>query len=318
VNPVTGTVNSGFTAYDFRFAKRFIANFPQAWTYDGTIDIHHIKMVDAYTLQIYFNSKSYWLQYQGDYVIHPSTWKSYFCMENTTTVTGVTPVACEKLNLSDYGAGQILEVINATHAGTPLDEGVHYEVVMIDHESKYIHWLVNMSIGTFSISYWTPDPARDPTGYYPGEAHGYDWTDYPGIGMHYLVAYVKGAGGYASLKANRHHWIETPVPDPGQSGDERCTPLPAEVDWYWNWGQRDTTRPLGGPRTGYYMVDISDVVLCTSAYGATGNTDPPSENWFAGADLAPPGCVIDISDVVTITGRYGLQFGGWSDIYTCP
>jgi hypothetical protein len=34
----------------------------------------------------------------------------------------------------------------------------------------------------------------------------------------------------------------------------------------------------------------------------------PDAHWFAGADVAPPGGVIDIYDIVTITGQYGQAF----------
>jgi len=153
----------------------------------------------------------------------------------------------------------------------------------------------------------------NPDGYWPGE---YPWEQITvGIGDHYLVDYVRGAGGHATLKANRNFWLETPVPDP--EGVDDCNPLPAEVDWIWEWGPRDTDRPLGGPRCGHYVVDITDVVLCTRAYRSYGNQEP-DPRWFPGADLALPECFIDVSDVVSITGRYRRKFGGWSQGLSCP
>jgi hypothetical protein len=94
-----------------------------------------------------------------------------------------------------------------------------------------------------------------------------------------------------------------------------------EVDWYWWWGERDSSRPapqhLEGPRTGCFIVDIYDVTYSTVSYGSTGYLEPTTlPPWFPGADLAssytptvPYGGEIDIYDVSTILISYGQEFG---------
>jgi hypothetical protein len=80
------------------------------------------------------------------------------------------------------------------------------------------------------------------------------------------------------------------------------TPLLGEIDWDWKWqaGPR--------PRSGYYKIDIFDAVIANGAFGSQG-TSVPDPRWFPGADVAPPGGVIDIYDIVTITSKYGQEFG---------
>jgi len=271
-------------------------------------------------------SESYWLQYVGDYIVNKELWQEKFCFINTTTVVlDKDYVSCEKLHLRPHitsvgpgkGTGQILQMVDCTLDGETLTEDIDYEIVMRWDDHTYFHWLRPASADqSLTVRYWTIDPWKpDPDGYWPGD---YPWQQIAvGIGTHYLVEYEPGVGGHATLKANRNFWLETPVPDP--EGEDPCIPIPGEVDWIWEWGPHDTDRPLGGPRCGNYVVDISDVVKCTAAYRSRGNKigeiDP---KYFAGADFASPACYIDIADVVTITGRYRRKFGGWSKCLTCP
>jgi len=324
ISPVTGAVYGPFTAHDYMFSTWLQAGHTKCWIHDSTEDVHHIKYIDDYCVQVFMESESYWLQYVGIYAVNKELWQEKFCMVNTTTVVlDKDYVSCEKLELrphitskpSGQWAGQILQMVDCTLDGETLIEDIDYEIVMLEDDHSFFHWLRSASTGqTLVVTYWTIDPGKpDPDGYWPGE---YDWEQIAvGLGTHYYAGYVGGAGGSASLKANRNHWLETPVPDP--EGEDVCSPLGGEVDWIWEWGPRDTDRPLGGPRCGNYKVDISDVVKCTAAYRSRGNLigeiDP---DWFAGADFAPPACYIDIADVVTITGRYRKTFGGWS-VPTC-
>jgi hypothetical protein len=323
ISPVTGAVYGTFTAHDFMFSEWLIAGHTKAWTHDKKLPIHHIKIIDDYCVQVFMESESYWLQYVGDYVVNKALWQGKFCMINTTTVVlDQDYVACDKLWLRPYitgvgpgkWAGQILQMVDCTLDGVTLIEDIDYEIVMLGDDHSYFHWLRPASTGqVLTVVYWTIDPAKDPDGYWPGE---YDWDEIAvGLGTHYYVDYLGGAGGYAALKANDNFWLETPVPDP--EGVDACSPLPGEVNWMWEWGPRDTDRPLGGPRCGHYKVDTSDVAMCTSAMGSRGNGEP-DPGWFAGADLALPECYIDIADANTITGRFGKTFGGWSQPLTCP
>jgi hypothetical protein len=118
------------------------------------------------------------------------------------------------------------------------------------------------------------------------------WQDLSSKGPYYLVEFVEGAGGHAFYQANRHYFMPTP-------------PL-GEVDWGWYWV--GTTKP----RSGYFEIDIFDVVQACVSYGSSGR-GIPDPKWFPGADLAiaedyKPG-KIDIFDVVTVCINYGKKFG---------
>lgn len=148
-----------------------------------------------------------------------------------------------------------------------------------------------------------------PTEYHPGdkieafylakaEAYGFFPCGLPwqqtmiSKGPYYLIEFVEGAGGHAFYQANRHYFMPTP-------------PL-GEVDWGWYWV--GTTKP----RSGYFEIDIFDVVEACVSYGSSGR-GIPDPKWIPGADLAiaedyKPG-EIDIFDVVIVCINYGKKFG---------
>jgi hypothetical protein len=53
-----------------------------------------------------------------------------------------------------------------------------------------------------------------------------------------------------------------------------------------------------------WIVDIGDLVLCASSYGAT----PLDPNWNSDCDLAEPYGIIDIFDIVTVASHYGEEY----------
>jgi hypothetical protein len=107
---------------------------------------------------------------------------------------------------------------------------------------------------------------------------------------------------WAVFKRNSYFFLQTP-------------PL-GEVDMYWWWGARDTSRPLGGPRRGDFVVDSYDVAYVTVSYGSSGYLEPTtSPPWFPGADLAPSyteevpyGGKIDGYDVAVVFTAAGWPF----------
>lgn len=152
----------------------------------------------------------------------------------------------------------------ATFNGIPLSLGTDYNIVEGD---LYIYNA--LGAGTLDVKYWAPGDAR---GYTPGNVA---WqTIFEGAGMYYCTAFTPGIGGSITLKRNPFYYMETP-------------PL----------GEVDFVRKSSGA----YKVDIYDLALAGGAFGSQG-TGVPSSNWFAGADLAPNGGVIDIYDEVTVTG----------------
>ncbi len=133
------------------------------------------------------------------------------------------------------------------------------------------------------VDYWTYGDSR---GYTPANM---DWREtLIGFGPYYVTAFTPGIGGSITLKANPFFFMETPVL--------------GEIDWIWKWQSGPK------PQSGYYKVDMFDVVIVTGADGSQG-TGVPSENWFPGADVAPPSGLIDIFDIVTVSGAYGQTFG---------
>jgi hypothetical protein len=92
----------------------------------------------------------------------------------------------------------------------------------------------------------------------------------------------------ATFRRNPYYWMETP-------------PL-GEVDFVWNYVG------VTKPRSGYYDIDIYDVVMTAGAYGATA-TGAPSPKYISGADFAPVGGLVNIYDIVTNSGNYGRRWG---------
>jgi hypothetical protein len=145
----------------------------------------------------------------------------------------------------------------------------------------------------------TPGATVDVTYYARGNAAGYfagglDWHQVCiGTGPYYLYDFSAGIGGYAQFKANRKHFMSTP--------------LLGEIDWKFEWVGTTPTVPTDPSRTGYWMIRIYDVVGAAAAYGSQSRYIPDA-HWKAGADLALSSDgktgKIDIFDVVTATGKY--------------
>jgi len=299
VKPVTGEVYGPFTMKDLAFSIWLQLAWSKSWAHDDLVDIQWIKIVDDYAAEVYFDAKSYWFQYVPmTYVIPSELWKDLgFAKMNTTSLLLPDPIPANKtIHLADYGAAQILEVIGATLDGETVEENVDFRVVNVYDDHTYIEFLTTVSPGqNFTITYWTID--KKPDGYFPGEL---PWEQVMvGLGQWYMVSHEPGPGGYVGLKANRNHWLETSIK--------------GEIDWWWEWGDIDTTRPTSlhsGPRKGYFMGTIGDAVRCLPAYDASGNL-VPDISWRPEGDVAEPECKIDISDVVTIVGpaSYDVSFG---------
>jgi hypothetical protein len=87
------------------------------------------------------------------------------------------------------------------------------------------------------------------------------------------------------------------------TGPDQSPPILGEVDWQWYWV--GITRP----RSGYYRINIFDVVSATGAYCSRGD-GTYNPRYFPGADIDPTDlCHVGIFDLVSITGQYGRTFG---------
>ena len=278
VEPVTGNMLDPVTAHDVEFSIWMAYALDDCWHYADVRDVHHTRILDDYTIEVYFNTNSYWAVYWiGEQlpIIPKYLWIQNFCIDefyNQILEQLYNPG--EKMRLP---IPTVVQTIQLWLDGIPLVEGVDYNLVAREGCHNWIQWLIPALPGQLlEIFYYTP--IWDVHGYIPGY---YAWQEkLVGCGMYYAVDHVAGVGGYIALKKNPFFFSETP--------------LLGEVDF--------VRKP-----NGCYKIDIYDVVMAAGAYGSQGS-GLPSTNWLPGADLAPPECRVDIYDIVTITGKYGIEW----------
>jgi len=285
IRPLSGEILAPFTTNGYEFNCWYYFQTPDAIDHEIYSSIHHIKIVDDYQVEIYFDEKAegmYWWPIPQPYFrLYAPAWKREPLAYNVTASfhvgTNITTPGPLPLPYQEVGAP--VEVIEIRADGTPLQPHHDYEII-----KGQIWILINLPFcTTVEVNYWARGEAY---GYYPG---GLDWTEILiGTGPHYLIDTIPGVGGYALFSANPVHHLETP-------------PL-GEVDWRWYW--EGTTKP----RSGYFKIDIYDVVIAATAYGSQGY-GIPHPRWFPGADLATPECIINIYDIVVICGKYGTKWG---------
>jgi hypothetical protein len=244
-------------------------------------DLKRFTKVNDYYVDIYYDARSYWLYTSASPCLYvPSVWKNQtygLTMLQTTCFTVDTNLTTPGFLGLDRPVW--INSITGSSSGL-LEEWVDY------------HWeLGDFKIDTALVSGETVNVEW----YQFGVASGYTLGGNPleqvflGCGMYYFTGFIseEGGGWYSDARGNctyernPFYYLETPVL--------------GEVDFVWEDG-------------GYYEVTIFDIVKAAGAYGSQG-TGVPDSNWFPGADLAPPGGVIDIFDIVTIAGKYGQTFG---------
>lgn len=288
--PVTGDFVRYWDAEDFEFTVWYNYAFDDSWQWGSFMDVLYTKIVDVNgdgwkEFQVYFDDQSYWF-YNAP--IYPFLVKDeligLLCTTTTETwaQTGTT---------SYMLANNVVQVVSASVDATPLVEGVDY--IIKAGYALYSHiefYPLRDLTGTISITYWYADPAVPATGYYLA---GLPWqTTMYSLGTHYPVSMTTdppGIGDTISLAKNPHFFLETP--------------LLGEIDWAWKWV--GTTKP----RSGYYKIEIYDVVRATGAYCTRGD-GVFNPKYFPGADIDSSAlCHIAIFDLVTITGKYAMTFG---------
>ncbi|MEM2547075.1 MAG: hypothetical protein QXM37_05550, partial [Candidatus Bathyarchaeia archaeon] len=180
----------------------------------------------------------------------------------------------------------VVRVISATADGIPIYEGKNFTIRTETNTYRrdlFVPENINLELPwNITITYWYA-PNR-PTGKYLGSDAGLTWYDTMYTpGPHYVSGYSEIS---VYLSKNSRFFLSPPL---------------GEVDWRWYWVEGPK------PRSGYFEIDILDVVLACIAYDSRGDGeyDP---NYFPGADLNGD-CLIDIVDVVIITMIYELTFG---------
>jgi hypothetical protein len=297
--PVTGTFAGFFNSEDYAANMWYTYVCSDCWWSDNTMNINHISIDDNYKATVYFDDYSIWFVYEPTYpimmpknVLTSNTElcgvrEDMFLGSDLTTPAGALPGYLEYA----FTGNSVVEVINATCNGALIYEGVDFYI-----RAGYNTWTRNVFV---PLRAFAPGDVITIAYYYalPGAAGG----TFLGISLigSTGVPYTLYSYSYLypiSLSATSSSLVSNPfffLP----------VPLLGEINWIWNWV--GTTKP----RSGYYRIDILDVVRCTSSYchRGDGTYDP---TYFPGADLdASDLCHVGILDLVSITGKYFQTFG---------
>lgn len=284
-----GTYIRNLTAHDLEFSCWYTYAFDDCWNWPSYSDVHHTNIIDDYTIEYCFDDSRFWFFTEPQYPIFPK-------LELIDKLCRISSVSFSSDGANCSAGTQFkLSTTNQIIQVTSDDLNVEYSIFggYEDYEHNWIWILEDLPAGTYTINYYTPD--SDPHGYYLG---GLDWTEtWYSFGPFYLTEIVPGVGGHASFSKNPYYWLETP-------------PL-GEIDWRWYW---ETPGGIPGPEisgcdSGYFQINIYDVVKATVSYCHDG-TGPYDPLYFPGADIdrADLGH-IGIYDVVSIAGLYGYKWG---------
>jgi len=298
--PQTGNLVDYFTADDFEFSLWYIYAYEDAWIWNTVMDVNHIKIINDYQVEVYFDSNSLWQMYDVNSMplLGPkSLLIDKLCEKTSTTFTGANLTKSLGCFEYQFTPDDVVSVINVTVNGIPLNENEDFYIRAgydVQQHNVFVNLTTFSPADNITIYYYRAIP-NGADGFYLGGNLGLDWTDTMySYGLYYPTLINPTSGGKATLEKNPWFFLETP--------------LLGEVDWRWYW--EGTTKP----RNGYFKIDIYDVVKATVAYDTYG-TGPYDPRYFPGADLdASDFGHIGIYDLVTITGKYDQIFGTPPDI----
>jgi len=302
IEPVTGNVLDDFTPQwlaggGYEFNSWYYASEPASWIYTNYRDIHHIRVYSAERkAEVYMNVKSYWSMYwpYGRLIYAPAWKQAPLSTPDTKVFTG--PIAAgTSLALPYKAQGAPVEItsIKLVTANTFLTEASgannnDYEMVL----GKIKLYTAIPAGESIEVKYWARGVAAGyvPGGLVTGTNVGLVWI---GAGAFYAREHFPGAGGWTTYTKNPHYWMSTPPT--------------GELDFLWNWN------PGPQPRTGYYAVDILDVIRSTWGLDGTGWA-PPTPNWEPGTDLIWPGGAqpkgkTTVNDNTLVATDFGKVFG---------
>jgi hypothetical protein len=322
-SPVTGDFGGFFTAQDFAADIWFTYAYPDCWQWADTMDINHIIIDNNYEATVYFDSYSYWFLYEPTYPMFmpaqvlASGWSPQLCGIDQASFYGsslITPTGAAKgyIEYPFTVTEGVVSVISATMNGAQLTEGnspgdfylrTGYDQQALGVYGSNVFVYLNttdvLSSDSFVITYYYALPGAA-SGTYLGSAM-VGSTGVPdslwACGYEYPVS-LSSTSAY--LAPNPYFFMQTP--------------LLGEIKWTWFWSTPGyypgMANPPGTfPHSGYYRIDILDIVKCTGAYGQRGY-GPYDPLYFPGADWSylDPG-KIDLMDVIYITGKYFWTFG---------
>jgi ABC-type transport system substrate-binding protein len=292
--PVTGTSVGNFNAEDYEFSVWYNYRYDDDWQQSNFYDVNHLETIDNYTVKVYFEDANNYFVYAPTYpLLGPSsTLSTKLCNITTSTFLG-SALTASGFDPSyfeyQFTSECVVHVINATKNGNPITEGKDFYIRGGYDVSPLHSVFVNLTsfapTDVITIEYYYA-PANGAGGTYLGSNLGYSWTDTQyTYGTHYPVSITTTT---IAMKKNPYFFL---------------SPVLGEIDWRW------TSMGTTYPHSGYFQINILDVVRCTAAYCSRGDGAYNSA-YFPGADLdASDLCHIGILDLVTITSTYGQKFG---------
>jgi len=194
VEPTTGDLKANIDASDFFFNAWYQYAFIDGFHQVKWQDLHHIDIVDSHTVDIYFDTYSYWLSYAASGPMLPmDVWmQNPLSYRTTETLTVATP---DFVSLGD----DPVWVESITFDGTPLTMFTDYNIVK---GKLYIY--TNLGSGNLFVDYWY---VGDPAGYTPGDL---SWiTTFEGAGQYYATEFTPGLGGRLTMVKNPYYWMES-------------------------------------------------------------------------------------------------------------
>lgn len=281
-----------YTAWDVEFSIWYYYIFEGSLCYSSVKDVHHTEVVDTHTIKVYFDAQGFFLpQSIGELPLLSQS--VFYRNERVANVGDISPLMGQKNSENFVGDG-VTTTFTLTYKSLPHKsyvevDGVHFREgnnYGIDYRDGYdLTFHVPPPPGSNIIVRY--DSPLDIHGHYPGEARPEDILIGPG--MYMATESYEGASGHIVLDCNPYFFHETP-------------PL-GEIDWTWYW------QGIVKPRSGYYQVNLFDIVKLCTAFGSRGDGVPPP-NWVPGADLDTYDlCHIGIYDAVTALVNYGLKHG---------
>lgn len=270
VEPETGGQTMDVDASNYFFSAWYEFAVTDSWHYSSWQDVHHINVVDDFTVEIFFDDLSCWFANAASGPLLPmDTWLQPPLATSTTEifVEGTTVTTPGPVNLGS----QPVWIESITADDIPLTMFVDFNIV--EGQLEIFQDLVDSTV--VSVDYWfSGNPAGETPGNLPWQ------IIFEGAGMYFPTAFTPGGGGSLTLRRNPSYWMETP-----------------------SLGDVDFLRGFDGA----YSIDIFDLVRAAQAFGTEGIGEP-DVRWLPGADLAFEGGVVNIFDIVTMAVRFGERW----------
>ena len=204
IRPVTGEVLGEMTALDFEFTTWYNYQWPEAAHYFDAAYVHHIEVLDNYTVEVYMNISSVWSLFDLNYPIIPKqVWTSFQQLAELKTsvfIEGINVTTPGYLNLTYQDIGAPVTVESVMADGNPLTKYEDYNI-----EMGKIKIYKDLAPGTvLNVTYYA---RGNPDGAFPGDL---PWQDIlVGNGPFYITELVDpfNPGGYIYFKANPYYNI---------------------------------------------------------------------------------------------------------------